>query len=199
LLHSSVSSDDLSLWLRDVDAGETVLIVDACHAAAAVSSGNFKPGPMGSRGMGQLAFDKGMRVLAATQPDTTAAEVNYVGQNETIRQGLLTYALADMGLKRRMADADKDLTILMQEWLQYGVRHVPALHAEVLASFRAGRSSSRLARGGSPGSKAIGRVKFASKGEEGDLSSQQPSLFDFTSKLRNKKQLTVKRMTPRTP
>jgi WD40 repeat protein len=198
LLQSSVSNDDLSLWLRDVDAGEMVLIVDACHAAAAVSSGDFKPGPMGSRGMGQLAFDKGMRVLAATQPDTTAAEVNHVGQNKTIQQGLLTYALAEMGLERRMADADNDLTILMPEWLQYGVKQVPALHAEVVASFRAGGSAARRARGGA-GSKAIGPVKFASKGEEGDLSSQQPALFDFNSKLRNRRQLTVKRATSRTP
>jgi hypothetical protein len=31
-LQSCISSDELSLWLRDVDAGEMVMIVDACHA-----------------------------------------------------------------------------------------------------------------------------------------------------------------------
>ena len=30
----SISSEELSLWLRDVDAGELIMIVDACHSAA---------------------------------------------------------------------------------------------------------------------------------------------------------------------
>jgi uncharacterized caspase-like protein len=49
-LQSRISSDELSLWLRDVYAGEMVMIVDACHAAAAVQGSGFKPDPMGSRG-----------------------------------------------------------------------------------------------------------------------------------------------------
>jgi hypothetical protein len=63
-----VSSDELSNWLRDVDAGELVLIVDACHSAAAVEGTDFKPGPMGSRGLGQLSYDKGMRILRRRGP-----------------------------------------------------------------------------------------------------------------------------------
>ncbi len=74
LLARSVSSDELSLWLRDVDAGVLVLIVNACQSAAAVEGEGFKPGPMGRRGLGQLAYDKGMRVLAATQADNVGAD-----------------------------------------------------------------------------------------------------------------------------
>jgi uncharacterized caspase-like protein len=40
----SMSSDELSLWLRNVDAAHLALIVDACHSAAAVESAEFKPG-----------------------------------------------------------------------------------------------------------------------------------------------------------
>ena len=73
VLQKTISSDELSLWLRDIDAGEMMMIVDACHSAAAVQGAGFKPGPMGSRGLGQLSYDKGMRILTATQADKTAA------------------------------------------------------------------------------------------------------------------------------
>ena len=57
-----------------VDAGELAMVVDACHSAAAVQQPGFKPGPLGGRGLGQLAYDKGMRVLAASQADDVAVE-----------------------------------------------------------------------------------------------------------------------------
>jgi len=82
-----ISSEELSLWLKDVDAGDMVMIVDACHAAAAVEGDEFKPGPMGSRGLGQLSYDKGMRILTATQAANVAIESGSLGH------GLLTYAL----------------------------------------------------------------------------------------------------------
>ena len=82
-----ISSDELQGWLRDVDAGDLVMIVDTCHSASTVEEPGFKPGPMGSRGLGQLAYDKGMRILAASQADDVALEV------EKLKQGLLTYAL----------------------------------------------------------------------------------------------------------
>jgi hypothetical protein len=179
LLIRSISSDELSLWLRDVDAGEIVMIVDACHAASAVEGGEFKPGPMGSRGLGQLAFDKGMKILAATQADNIALEVNL------IRQGLLTYALIQDGIEARQADYNpKDNVINLGEWLSYGVERVPRLYEEV----RSGNART---------SDGTGRqIKFVTAGGEARLlgkdleeitaasRTQQPSLFDFTRKKR---------------
>lgn len=122
----SISSEDLSLWLRDVDAGELVLIVDACHSTAAVEGRGFKPGPMGSRGLGQLSYDKGMRILTATQADNVALE------NKAIKQGLLTYALTKDGLELRHADfKPQDKTITLLEWLEYGEARVPKLNEEI--------------------------------------------------------------------
>lgn len=79
ILRKFVSSDELSQWLKDVDAGELAMIIDACYSAASVPKG-FKPGPMGDRGLGQLAFDKHMRILAATQADNVALESEKFGQ-----------------------------------------------------------------------------------------------------------------------
>jgi hypothetical protein len=122
----SISSEELSFWLRDVDAGELVLIVDACHSTAAVDGAGFKPGPMGSRGLGQLSYDKGMRILTATQADNVALE------NKAVQQGLLTYALTVDGLESSLADfKPSDKIITMLEWLEYGEARVPRLNEEI--------------------------------------------------------------------
>ncbi len=155
----ALSSDELSRALRDLDAGELTLIVDACHSAAAVQSGEFRPGPMGSRGLGQLAYDKGMRVLAATQTDNVALEDQRIGH------GLLTFALVHDGLESKLADfKPKDGAITMAEWLSYAVDRVPQLYDEI-------RRGSRRTAGTSP------------NGERGLTLEpawvQKPALFDF--------------------
>lgn len=122
----SIGSEELSFWLRDVDAGELIFIVDACHSTAAVDGAGFKPGPMGSRGLGQLSYDKGMRILTATQADNVALE------NKAVQQGLLTYALTVDGLGSSLADfKPSDKTITMLEWLEYGEARVPNLNEQI--------------------------------------------------------------------
>jgi hypothetical protein len=122
-----VSSDELAKWFRSVDAGEIVMIVDACQSAASVARDGFKPGPMGSRGLGQLAYDKRMRILAATQTDNVALE------NRSLEQGLLSYALVREGLEAWKADFEPaDGSLFLGEWLAYGVARVPELYREVV-------------------------------------------------------------------
>jgi hypothetical protein len=83
---------------------------------------------MGSRGLGQLAYDKGMRILAASQADSVALE------SANLKHGLLTYALVNEGLEAARADfKPKDGTIWLSEWLAYGVDRLPKLLAEKLA------------------------------------------------------------------
>jgi uncharacterized caspase-like protein len=120
LVANRISSEELSLWLRDVDAGEMVMILDACHSGAAPGA-DFKPGPMGSRGLGQLAYDKGMRILAATQADNVA-----LGSGDSL-SGLLTTALIREGIEKK--GAAENGKIMMTQWLEYGVKMVPILYA----------------------------------------------------------------------
>ena len=70
LLAHSVSSADLTLWWSGVDAGEMVMILDSCHSGA-VPGKEFRPGPLGDPGFGQLSYDKGMQILSASQPTQT--------------------------------------------------------------------------------------------------------------------------------
>jgi WD40 repeat protein len=163
LLNASISSDELTAWLRSVDAGDFVMVVDACHAAAAVEGTDFKPGPMGSRGLGQLAFNKGMRILTATQSADVALEVN------ELQQGLLSYALVADGLRQSAADREPvDSRVTLSEWIAYGVDRVPELHRRLHA--------------GEPITDAGGEIQVDVRGidvPQTDERFQRPSLFDF--------------------
>jgi uncharacterized caspase-like protein len=150
----AISSEELSAWLRTLDAGELVMIVDACHSAASVQNQEFKPGPMGSRGLGQLAYDKGMRILAASQRDQYALET------EKTQHGLLSYALVQEGLEEHAAA--KDGRIELSGWLAYGSERVPKLYDD----YRTGKLKPKAAI---PLDAPTGNF----------VSLQQPALFDF--------------------
>jgi WD40 repeat protein len=120
LLASAISADELAEWLRPVDAGEMAFVLDACHSAESVEADDFRPGPMGSRGLGQLAYDKRMRILVASQASEVAVEY------DKLQQGLLSYVLTQDGL--RLGEADwkpVDHQITVGEWLSYAANAVP--------------------------------------------------------------------------
>jgi uncharacterized caspase-like protein len=89
-----VSVDDIAAWTKNIDAGAIIMIIDACYSGAEIPK-NFKPGPMGDRGFGQIAYDKGMLILTATQANDVALE------SARLQHGLLTYALVQDGLNNR--------------------------------------------------------------------------------------------------
>lgn len=89
--------------------------------------GRLQAGPLGSRGFGQLANDKRIRVLAATGASDAALESDALGH------GLLTYALGVEGLGEGRADrAPRNGENTLSKWLRYGATRVPAL-AEAVA------------------------------------------------------------------
>lgn len=161
-LSTVFSTADLVAPFQRMQAGEIALVIDACHSAASVADGRFKPGPMGDSGLGQLAYDKGIRILAATQADDVALEDARLGQ------GLLTYALAVDGLGAGQADLDGDREIRVDEWLAYSVRRMPDLANDV----RVGR----LAATGD-GTRAITFHDLPADAPARRV--QQPALFDF--------------------
>jgi WD40 repeat protein len=120
LLKNAISADTLAEWLRAIDAGEMTFVLDACRSASSVESEGFKAGPLGSRGLGQLAYDKRMRILAASQANEAA------GEYESLHQGLLSYVLTQDGLVRGEADWQPvDHQIKVGEWLAFAVDKVP--------------------------------------------------------------------------
>jgi hypothetical protein len=105
--------------MRDIDAGDMIMILDACQSEAAAGK-EFKPGPMGSRGLGQLAYDKRMRMIVATQADNQA-----VGTG-SLAYSLLTYALTKEGL-----ESGNIQELSVKEWLERAAERVPGLFKEL--------------------------------------------------------------------
>ncbi|MCP4807841.1 MAG: PQQ-binding-like beta-propeller repeat protein [Proteobacteria bacterium] len=126
LADGEMDEEELRQALQAIDAGAMALVLDACNSAASVEGEGFRPGPLASGGFGQLAYDKGMAILAASQSDAVALEVG------SLQHGLLTWALVVEGLDQGAADhAPADGRLSLEEWLTYGARRVPEL-AEVV-------------------------------------------------------------------
>lgn len=164
-LTNFISSEELGEWLREVDAGQMVMILDTCHSAASVDTPGFKPGPMGDRGLGQLAYDKGMQILAASQADDVALELR------GLHNGLMTYALRE-GLNldaRGKAPARRDLagvgTVTLSQWLSYAEKRTPTLYEDALAG-----KVNMLSRDSVADTRFIKSVQRR---------AQTPALFDF--------------------
>jgi Caspase domain len=161
---SLVSAAQLSQLFRPMKAKDIIFIIDACHSAASVDNGKFKPGPLGDPGLGQLAYDKGIRILAATQADDVALE------DGTRRHGLLSFALAGdgEGLSNRdgLVDMDDDGTISANEWLSYAAWRLPRMNDDK-------RVRNNADEDGESGFRFPARNLFAKK------KVQSPSLFDF--------------------
>jgi uncharacterized caspase-like protein len=77
---------------------------------------------MNSKGLAQLAYEKGMYILTAAQSYQSAQEASRLGH------GYLTYALVEEGLKSATADNDpKDHQVFLREWLNFATARVPEM------------------------------------------------------------------------
>ncbi|MDL2226639.1 caspase family protein [Deltaproteobacteria bacterium OttesenSCG-928-M10] len=157
LLAHSISTDELSDWLNEVDAAEIVMILDTCQSGAALGGETFKPGPMGDKGLGQLAYDKAMLVLTATNENNAAMELDNLGH------GLLSFALLIDGLETGLAGKGE---FTFKDWLAYGQKHTAELYA-------------KIAKGESVG-ETRGKVKVDKSADNANPPlGQEPYLFDF--------------------
>ena len=125
-----VSDKELEAALEPVNAGQVVLVLDACNSGQALEAADQRPGPMNSKGLAQLAYDKGMYILTAAQSFQAALEAEKLGH------GLLTYALVEEGLKTARADRDQDRKIVAREWLDFATQRVPELQMDMMQAKR---------------------------------------------------------------
>ncbi|HXI24739.1 MAG TPA: tetratricopeptide repeat protein, partial [Pyrinomonadaceae bacterium] len=159
ILSHGISDEELGRAVEALDPGQLLLVIDACHSGQALESEDQRRGPMNSKGLFQLAYDKGMYILAAAQSYQEAQEDNSLGH------GLLTYALVDEGLKNHQADkGPRDGSILVREWLNYATSRVPQLRQQQLDA------QQKQAR-------TLDRVKSANGDSESDRKAQRPKVF----------------------
>jgi WD40 repeat protein len=122
ILAHSVSDRELEAAFEKINAAQILFVIDACNSGQALEAEEKRRGPMNSKGLAQLAYEKGMYVMTASQSFEAAQEAAQVGH------GLLTYALVEEGLKRSEADTEpKDGEVRVREWLDYATRRVPEM------------------------------------------------------------------------
>ena len=127
VLAHSISDLDLDQAFEGIDAGEMVLVIDACRSGQALQADDPRQGPMNSKGLAQLAYEKGMYILTASQGYQAALEASSYGH------GLLTYALVEEGLKSAKADDEpQDGEVTLREWLDYASQEVPELQRALM-------------------------------------------------------------------
>jgi hypothetical protein len=86
---------------------------------------------MNSKGLAQLAYEKGMYILTAAQSLQAAKEATQLGH------GLLTYSLLEEGLKQALADTEpRDGRIVVSEWLDYAAGRVPQIQVGKMKAAR---------------------------------------------------------------
>ncbi len=126
VLEHSISDEELSALFEPLNASQLILVLDACNSGQALEAEEKRRGPMNSKGLAQLAYEKGMYVLTAAQSYQAALEAAQLGH------GLLTYALVQEGLQKGEADsrAAHDGQIVVREWFDYAAERVPDMRLE---------------------------------------------------------------------
>jgi uncharacterized caspase-like protein len=131
MLEHSISDVELEAAVEGLDAGHLLLIIDACNSGQALEAEEKRRGPMNSKGLAQLAYEKGMYILTAAQSFQAALEAAQLGH------GYLTYALVEEGLKTPVADTEpKDGVVIAREWLNFATERVPQMQEEKMTQGR---------------------------------------------------------------
>ena len=131
MLAHSISDVELENAVEGLDAGHLLLIIDACNSGQALEAEEKRRGPMNSKGLAQLAYEKGMYILTAAQSFQAALEAAQLGH------GYLTYALVEEGLKTSVADSSpKDGLVIAREWLNFATERVPQMQEEKMSQGR---------------------------------------------------------------
>jgi WD40 repeat protein/uncharacterized caspase-like protein len=131
ILAHSISDEELEQAVEGLDAEHLLLVIDACNSGQALEAEEKRRGPMNSKGLAQLAYEKGMYILTAAQSYQAALETAQLGH------GLLTYALVEEGLKTPVADNEpKDGVLNAREWLDFVTERVPQMQEEKMRQAR---------------------------------------------------------------
>jgi len=122
---------ELEESVEGLAASSLLMVIDACNSGQALEAEEKRRGPMNSKGLAQLAYEKGMYILTAAQSYQAALEAAQLGH------GLLTYALVEEGLKTAAADNEpKDGVLSAREWLDFATERVPQMQEEKMKESR---------------------------------------------------------------
>jgi len=122
---NTLSEVDLSHLLEPVSPARSLLVIDACNSGVALGGSGLVVGPMNSTGLAQLAYEKGLFILAASQGNESAMESPGLAGGH----GYLTFALVEEGLKTPLAAEDG--SVYLRPWFEFASRRVPWLQSSL--------------------------------------------------------------------
>lgn len=67
VLFHGISDLELEKGFEEIDGAHMLLIIDACNSGKALDSEEQRRGPMNSKALAQLAYEKGIDILTAAQ------------------------------------------------------------------------------------------------------------------------------------
>jgi WD40 repeat protein len=120
----SLSDEDLRELFGEINARDLMVILDACESGAVLGEDLARIGPFDSRSFAQMAYDKGIFVLLASQESAAAREP------EALKHGLMTYFLINQGLKNSRASDSPGLPLSVRDFINYPISAVPAWQEE---------------------------------------------------------------------
>jgi hypothetical protein len=140
----AVSDQDLRAALAEEHAANAAVIIDACQSGAVTGDAEAaRRGPMNSQGLLQLAYDKGIYLLAASLSTQTAAE------QASLAHGVLTYSLFEQGLEHDLASPEKSLAgggaESLREWLSWVTKNLQTGPGVMLERERGSKGDQPLA------------------------------------------------------
>lgn len=118
IVDTSIGEDELEQILLNIDTQYIALIIDACHSGLMLEPVEWRLGPMNSRGLAQLAWEKGIEIITACQGFETAMELEKLGH------GILTYVLLEYFDDVPRFDGKN---LLINDWFDFTARAVPIL------------------------------------------------------------------------
>lgn len=118
IIDGTVSADQIRSALEPLQADRTVIIIDACESGQALDQVDARAGPLAGRSLAQLAYDKAMFILSASQSSQAARELQRLGH------GVFSYVLFERGLSAQ-ADENQDGFITVREWLAFAQSETP--------------------------------------------------------------------------
>ena len=120
-LKNSINDDALRNAMASTVASDLVIVIDACQSGKIMGDDLGRYGPFDSGTFSQMAYDKGVFALVATQSQGAAKELSELGH------GVLTDSLIVRGLQRKQSPGPRagESVISIREFLQFPVEDVP--------------------------------------------------------------------------
>lgn len=132
LADGTVSATQIREALEPLQADRTVVIIDACESGQALDQVDARAGPLAGRSLAQLAYDKAIFVISASQSQEAAIELQRLGH------GVFSYVLFERGFDAS-ADENGDGFTAIREWLAFAQSETPKEVDRGLASLNQAR------------------------------------------------------------